>query len=1183
MAEPHVHFGPFTGINTRKDPHLLSPGELLSASNVVFKGGAITPRPGLSPFLTANPLQVQMLVTESTTDVITAMYVDRLADPRRLVYAVTDLEADTSDLMYAEIDDDTGALGTPASYATGLPRITGLYIYRLGADEKVWMSHADGTISYYDLDTPGVTTFASTGVAIPAGLWYVPGESRVYFVAADNTPAVLRGVWCVTSGGTPVQLSASGAYPTLASVQLQRDDILQEVLMSCTLDGETYSIRRVSGSGGTSGAISSTALHESDVPLLGPCSGHLTTYPRRRWFIEDGGSSAIRVNHIAYRSSETRHFYSVLPYSEPLAAAYDGGYGDELGGNLYVGVRISASSLGIYRVDARSLSLPVASWRLNSVLDSGSAEGTPVPTSLGLIQNLDTLAGGSRCSVLMQHFNSSGVDDSAVVPLPAGFTDYDPEGWTPSIFHMIERDADPDTAYDKVLPAGVYGRFSAAFAGGGLTSDQGGYLLAGGTGGYIFNYSAPEAEGDTSFTLHMTYDTAPSGGTFKLCWGGEETSALAYNVSAADVKAALAALTFIDAADITATGGPFPADDIQITISGAFEDVKLPPPTTSNNSLTGGNFADVVVSEYTPGQSAPNGMLWLYPAGIPRPYAGDDLPEHPVYVSAAVTAGTPGAGYPILGVYKYVITLYSSALQLESPPSEEMRVVIGDYDTAEPSYAIVSWSMPEEASSTLWFNDYFGRRTGLTYAGGSQSVPIGPVVDKVRIYRRREGARMISKDDTDSLGAFMDFRLVAEVPINNSAWINGDGGGYVDSLSDTALLPATQPAEKGYPPDDAQYVAVIADHAYWVGSTSGTRTVWSSRGTLVGGIDDGEYGHVYVGPYNYVVLGDAVARGTGITAIRGFNGYLMVWTEDSLHMGDVSNVDDYGPAFTLVDGIAGCASHWAIAETGALPNYAGGLLLYAHPRGGIYAFDGTRSSNIADDALAGELEDWSSLVTAFSGLVNPLRDPALWYWAWAGFDPTLNLMLFSVPLDDGTFRTYAYSLEGGAWSSWTPSIYGGVLLPSMASPTAAGLGRFQERLYVSQGGNLAQLVQGSSDGGFSFPWSVRTGDAPMSPQLEIRKVNDGVLLADHRGSSPGAADTDIAVSAYIDGTEYPLTPVASAPGEIAFSVSQRCRYLGLEFSGTKAYSISSPYIVGYGVQSGAGGMRMRNDIPSAGA
>lgn len=502
---------------------------------------------------------------------------------------------------------------------------------------------------------------------------------------------------------------------------------------------------------------------------------------------------------------------------------------------------------------------------------------------------------------------------------------------------------------------------------------------------------------------------------------------------------------------------------------------------------------------------------------------------------------------------------------------------IGSPGVPTPAYAKITWTIPA-ATSTLWFNDVFGKRDGLSYAALSPSVPIGPVIDKVRIYRKRWGYMSTGSGTADGIGAFMDYRFVAEVPINNRADLEPNGGGYIDNLSDADLQPATQPSEKWYPPDDAQYVSVINDHSYWVGGTAGTRTIWYSRGTIVGGIDDGEYGSCYVSPYNYVLLSDIQARGTGITALRGFNGYLMAWTEDSLHMGDVSAVDDYGPAFTVIDGVAGCASHWAIAQTESLPDYAGGLLLYAHPRGGIYAFDGTKSSSVGTDALLGDLPSWSKLISAFPTSLKPQRAPASWYWAWAGFDPSLRILLFSVPLDSGAFRTYAYSLDDRAWSRWSSPIYGAAVLPDSSAPATPSEVRFRDSLLVSQGGNLARLMEGYCDGALPFDWSIRTGDIPLSAQLEIRKLLDGVVLVDHKGTSAGASDTELSVSAHIGGTEYPLTAVETGPGEVAFSVNQRARYMSLEFSGSKTANVSSPYIVGYGVQSQAAGMRMRNDV-----
>lgn len=100
----------------------------------------------------------------------------------------------------------------------------------------------------------------------------------------------------------------------------------------------------------------------------------------------------------------------------------------------------------------------------------------------------------------------------------------------------------------------------------------------------------------------VTVTGTPGGGTFKLSYLGVETSALAYNETAANVQTALRALSTIGAGNVTVTGvdgGPYTVT----FISGlAGTDVALL--VLSTNSLTGGSSPSVTIAESTRGGGA---------------------------------------------------------------------------------------------------------------------------------------------------------------------------------------------------------------------------------------------------------------------------------------------------------------------------------------------------------------------------------------------------------------------------------------------------------------------------------------------------------------------------------------------------------------------------------------------------
>lgn len=95
---------------------------------------------------------------------------------------------------------------------------------------------------------------------------------------------------------------------------------------------------------------------------------------------------------------------------------------------------------------------------------------------------------------------------------------------------------------------------------------------------------------DVYRTQVITITGTPTGGTFALTFSGQTTSAIAYNANAATVAAALAALSNLDATDITVTGGAGPATPWQVAFiaTGAYANANVPLMTADGALLTGG-------------------------------------------------------------------------------------------------------------------------------------------------------------------------------------------------------------------------------------------------------------------------------------------------------------------------------------------------------------------------------------------------------------------------------------------------------------------------------------------------------------------------------------------------------------------------------------------------------------------
>lgn len=91
----------------------------------------------------------------------------------------------------------------------------------------------------------------------------------------------------------------------------------------------------------------------------------------------------------------------------------------------------------------------------------------------------------------------------------------------------------------------------------------------------------------------ITITGSPTGGTYTLSFGGQTTSALAFNANAAAIQAALQALSTIGSGKVAVTGtGPFLATFSLYGLQGAI---------TATGSLTGGTSPAVAVVHTTKG------------------------------------------------------------------------------------------------------------------------------------------------------------------------------------------------------------------------------------------------------------------------------------------------------------------------------------------------------------------------------------------------------------------------------------------------------------------------------------------------------------------------------------------------------------------------------------------------------
>lgn len=99
----------------------------------------------------------------------------------------------------------------------------------------------------------------------------------------------------------------------------------------------------------------------------------------------------------------------------------------------------------------------------------------------------------------------------------------------------------------------------------------------------------------------VTITGTPTGGTFTLTYSAQETAAIAYNATAADVQAALEALSNIDDGDVLCAGGPFPGTPVTVEFTGNLANTNVALMTADSTGLTGGTTPDVTVAETVAG------------------------------------------------------------------------------------------------------------------------------------------------------------------------------------------------------------------------------------------------------------------------------------------------------------------------------------------------------------------------------------------------------------------------------------------------------------------------------------------------------------------------------------------------------------------------------------------------------
>lgn len=123
-------------------------------------------------------------------------------------------------------------------------------------------------------------------------------------------------------------------------------------------------------------------------------------------------------------------------------------------------------------------------------------------------------------------------------------------------------------------------------------------ITSGGDAGKVGPYQSGNLSDEVQT---LTFSGSPTGGSFKLSFGGQETNALPFNANGGTIGNELLGLSTVGAGNLLVSGGgPF-----TVTFKGALAKTNVPQIVLSNNSLTGGSSPTIVIATTT--QGGPDG------------------------------------------------------------------------------------------------------------------------------------------------------------------------------------------------------------------------------------------------------------------------------------------------------------------------------------------------------------------------------------------------------------------------------------------------------------------------------------------------------------------------------------------------------------------------------------------------
>lgn len=651
-------------------------------------------------------------------------------------------------------------------------------------------------------------------------------------------------------------------------------------------------------------------------------------------------------------------------------------------------------------------------------------------------------------------------------------------------------------------------RATMRWAGSTLQDLRGGILLANGAGGHLWSYAKPFVC-DTLYSLVLG---TPTAGTFTITYSGQTTAGIAFDADAAAVRAALEALSNVEEGDFYVIGGPrgpysilaigqFAGTDITLTFSGA--------------GLTSGSLIE---NKQRTGGSFSAGLATLLKGGMPAPK------------TVGIASTSIGGGPIASGDYSYKIHGYSSILGIEGPGLQT------DIGTVAGVNVQLTWT---------W--DYtLLMQHGLLITSGP--VPGGPLLDRVRIYRRRHNT-----------GQTDDWYFFAEAPAYNTASPLG-GSSLIDNGYTTT--DDRTPIMNFYPPENANFVELVKDKAIWASSDVGDRDIWISEEPKVGGIGDGELGFLYVRSSANETMIPYVASDAPLSGLAEHRGNLLISTEDTFIVGIIAAPSESRKsAFERVNGIPGFASNWLKATRETLPN-ARRSIVWMAKSGLVYEWDGAEASCISRNLPAKALS-FVKATTRRDDLTLTYLNSL--YYASAAAEPTEGRIIFAVPTFDVAgghpIACMVLDTDFGGWYTWSISARTFALLREWDA-TKGQPGESRLLFWRDAGTRLCKFLDGYGDAGVPFAYSARWGELGLQAPNFEKRIYDARL--DFELRSFGGIAAQVAASIFFDGEER--AQAAESPdtrGFIRLSPQLRGHRISLAISGTQADQQSHAELVGF--------------------